>query len=154
MNAFSGAGLVAAMLLTLTGATSCERGQAVGGGHKEMVSGPAAGGVHLVASAATSVAISAAARAEAESTYGERCAACHGDSGDGNGPGAANLNPRPENFHNRKWQLATSDEQIAKAIVHGGQSVGLSASMAPNPDLADKPDVVAALVERIRQLGK
>jgi mono/diheme cytochrome c family protein len=154
MDAFSRAALVAAMLLMLAAATSCERGQAVDTGQKEVVSGATAGGIRLVASAATSVAISAAARAEAESIYGERCVACHGDSGDGNGPGAANLNPKPENFHNRNWQHATSDEQIAKAIVHGGQSVGLSASMAPNPDLASKPDVVAALVERIRKLGK
>lgn len=154
MNAFLGAGLVAVMLLMLAAATSCERGQAVDTGPKEAVPGQAADGIRLVASAATAVAISAAARAQAESIYGERCVACHGDSGEGNGPGAANLNPRPKNFHNRKWQNATSDEQIARAIVHGGQSVGLSASMAPNPDLASKPDVVAALVERIRQLGK
>jgi mono/diheme cytochrome c family protein len=154
MDAFSRAALVAAMPLMLAAATSCERGQAVDTGQKEVVSGATAGGIRLVASAATSVAISAAARAEAESIYGERCVACHGDSGDGNGPGAANLNRKPENFHNRTWQHATSDEQIAKAIVHGGQSVGLSASMAPNPDLASKPDVVAALVERIRKLGK
>ncbi len=153
MKAFSPAGLVAAMLLVLAAATSCKRGQAVGG-QKDAVPGPAAGGIHLIASAAKSVAISAAARAEADSIYGERCVACHGETGEGNGPGAANLNPRPKNFHNRKWQHATSDEQIAKAIVHGGQSVGLSASMAPNPDLAGKPDVVAALVERIRKLEK
>jgi mono/diheme cytochrome c family protein len=141
-NTFSRAGLMAAMLLMLAAAASCERGQ------KEM--GPA-DGIHGVAAAA--VAISAAARAEAGSIYGERCVACHGDTGEGNGPGAANLNPRPKNFHNRTWQRATSDEQIAKAIVEGGQAVGLSASMAPNPDLAAKPDVVAALVERIRKLG-
>jgi high-affinity iron transporter len=141
------------MLLALAAAISCERGQAADAGQTEVVSGPAAG-VRLVASAATSPPISGAARAEADSIYDERCAACHGDRGDGNGPGAANLNPRPENFHNRKWQHSVSDEQIAKAIVHGGQSVGLSASMAPNPDLASKPDVVAALVERIRKLGK
>jgi len=144
-NTFSRAGLMAATLLMLAAATSCERGQ------KEMGQ---ADGIHGVAAAATSVAISAAARAEAESVYNERCVACHGDTGEGNGPGAANLNPRPKNFHNRKWQRATSDEQIAKAIVDGGQAVGLSASMAPNPDLAGKPDVVAALVERIRKLGK
>lgn len=152
MNAFSRAGLTAATLLILAAATACERGQAVEGGQKEAV--PAAGRIRLVASAAASVAISADARAEAESIYAERCVACHGESGDGNGPGAANLNPKPENFHNRNWQHATSDEQIAKAIVHGGQSVGRSASMAPNPDLAGKPDVVAALVERIRKLAK
>jgi mono/diheme cytochrome c family protein len=142
---------MAAVLLLMAAATSCKRGQAVDGAGKEVVE---PGGIHLVASAAASVVISAAARAEADSIYTERCVACHGETGDGNGPGAANLNPRPENFHDRNWQRATSDEQIAKAIVHGGQAVGRSASMAPNPDLAGKPEVVAALVERIRKLGK
>jgi mono/diheme cytochrome c family protein len=154
MNTFSEAGLVVAMVLMLAAAASCERGKAADASQKEAVSGSEAGAIGPAASAAAPAAISGTARAEADSIYGERCAACHGDNGDGNGPGAANLNPRPVNFHNQKWQQSTGDNQIAEAIVHGGQAVGLSASMAPNPDLASKPDVIAALVERIRKLGK
>ena len=94
------------------------------------------------------------ARAEALSIFAERCAVCHGVDGDGAGPGAASLNPKPANFRSRKWQSSMSDERIATIIVNGGTSVGLSASMASNPDLEGQPDIVAALVEHIRKFGK
>jgi len=93
------------------------------------------------------------ARSTAESLFGDRCAVCHGPNGDGKGPGAANLNPKPVDFRDRKWQRSVSDEKITKAIVYGGPAVGLSASMAANPDLETQPAVVAALVEHIRNLA-
>lgn len=99
------------------------------------------------------VRISDGARAAADAMFGDRCAVCHGPEGDGQGPGAANLNPKPIDFHNRKWQRSITDAAIAKAIVYGGPAVGLSPSMAANPDLETQPDVVAALIERIRGLG-
>ena len=98
--------------------------------------------------------VSPEAREAANSIFAERCAVCHGDDGGGAGPGAANLNPKPQNFRSRKWQKSMSDQQIAMIIVNGGSSAGLSASMAANPDLEGQPDVVAALVERIRKFGK
>ena len=94
------------------------------------------------------------AREEALSIFAERCAVCHGDDGGGVGPAAASLNPKPANFRSRRWQSSMSDERIAMIIVNGGTSAGLSASMASNPDLEGQPDVVAALVEHIRRLGK
>jgi cytochrome c553 len=130
-------------------AMSCQRD-----GHTGAASAQAPDHVQRVASAPAPAAVSDDARAQAESIFGERCAVCHGESGEGNGPGAGNLNPKPKNFHNQKWQKSISDDRIAKAIIYGGQAVGLSASMAPNPDLESKPDIVAALVERIRKLGK
>ena len=101
-----------------------------------------------------SAGVTPAARDAANSIFAERCAVCHGDDGGGAGPGAANLNPKPQNFRSRKWQKSMTDDQIAKIIVNGGSSVGLSASMAANPDLEGQPDVVAALVERVRKFGK
>ncbi len=99
-------------------------------------------------------AISPEARDAANSIFAERCAVCHGDDGGGAGPGAANLNPKPQNFRSRKWQKSMTDQQIATIIVDGGSSAGLSASMAANPDLEGQPDVVAALVERVRKFAK
>lgn len=98
-------------------------------------------------------AISESARATAASLFGDRCAVCHGQNGDGKGPGAANLNPKPVDFRNRKWQRSVTDEKITKAIVYGGPAVGLSAAMAANPDLEAQPTVVAALVDHIRSLA-
>ncbi len=93
------------------------------------------------------------ARATAASLFGDRCAVCHGPNGDGKGPGAANLNPKPQDFRSHRWQRSVSDEKIAKAIVYGGPAVGLSSAMSANPDLESQPSVVAALVERIRSLA-
>jgi mono/diheme cytochrome c family protein len=94
------------------------------------------------------------ARAEAADIFDSRCVACHGPEGHGDGPAASNLNPKPRDFHSRKWQKSIDDATIARAIVYGGSSVGVSGEMAANPDLEDEPGVVAALVEHVRGLGK
>ena len=91
---------------------------------------------------------------DAKTLMADRCAVCHGDNGDGQGPSAASMNPPPRNFHDAKWQKSVTDETLAKAIVDGGSAVGVSASMPGNPDLADHPDVVAAMVKQIRAWGK
>lgn len=92
------------------------------------------------------------ARTEARQIFKIRCAVCHGETGRGDGPGAAGLEPPPRNFHLAEWQDSVSDAHIAKIIQLGGAAVGLSPLMPPNPDLVDRPEVVSALVERIRGL--
>jgi len=94
------------------------------------------------------------AREQADQIFEERCQSCHGPQGHGDGPAAENLKPRPRDFHNRKWQKAVTDAEIAKAIIYGGSSVGLSGEMAPNPDLENEPAIVGALIEHIRKLAK
>jgi high-affinity iron transporter len=105
-------------------------------------------------SSTSAAAISADARKEANALMSDRCAVCHGETGDGNGPGASNLNPRPQNFHDRKWQRSVSDATLVKVIIYGGPAAGVSASMPANPDFVGRPDVVGALVEQIRTWGK
>jgi cytochrome c len=100
------------------------------------------------------VAITPQARAAAADIFESRCVACHGTEGRGDGPAAGNLKPKPMNFHNSRWQKSIDDATIARAIVFGGQAVGVSAEMAPNPDLEQEPAIVAALVERVRELCK
>jgi len=99
-------------------------------------------------------AITEEARKEARDIFKDRCVTCHGEQGRGDGPGASNLMPKPMDFHNSNWQVSVSDSDIAKAIIQGGAAVGLSSQMQPNPDLEGKPAVVAALVERVRELAK
>ena len=43
---------------------------------------------------------------------------------------------------------------IAKVIVEGGAAIGKSPMMTANPDLKDKPEVVKALVAKIRTYNK
>lgn len=89
----------------------------------------------------------------AEQVFATRCAACHGPDGQGNGPASAALNPKPRNYSDAAWQKSVTDDQIKKTIVEGGQAVGKSPLMAPNPDLANQPQVVEGLVKIVRSFG-
>jgi cytochrome c553 len=91
---------------------------------------------------------------EARSIITSRCVMCHGSEGNGAGPSASTLNPKPRDFTNKEWQKATSDAQLKLAIVKGGAAVGKSPLMPPNPDLETKPEVVAQLVGAIRAYGR
>ena len=93
-------------------------------------------------------------KAEAKKIFSERCAVCHGAEGKGDGVGAAALDPKPRNYTDQEWQKTVTDEQLRDIIVKGGAGVGKSPLMPPNPDLADKPEVVNGLVELIRSFGK
>jgi mono/diheme cytochrome c family protein len=90
----------------------------------------------------------------AKEIFEQRCSACHGTSGKGDGPGAAALNPKPRNYSDKTWQGATTDEQIKKAILLGGAGVGKSPIMPASPDLDSKPEVVEGLVKIVRGFGK
>jgi cytochrome c5 len=91
---------------------------------------------------------------ESRHIFDTRCAVCHGSVGKGDGPGSAALDPKPRAFGDATWQKSVDDAHIAKTIVEGGLAVKLSAGMAPNPDLADKPEVVAELVKIVRKFGQ
>ncbi|MGD8607651.1 MAG: cytochrome c [Myxococcales bacterium] len=88
--------------------------------------------------------------AEAQQIFQSRCTVCHGQNGKGDGPGAAALNPKPRDYTNEEWQKSVTDEHLHETIVKGGLAMGLSAGMPPNPDLADKPEVVDELVKIVR----
>jgi mono/diheme cytochrome c family protein len=95
-----------------------------------------------------------AAQAEAQEIFASRCTPCHGATGGGDGAASAGLTPPPRNFHDKAWQGAVTDDHIEKIIQYGGAAVGKSPAMPSNPDLMSKPEVVAALREHIRSLGK
>ncbi len=88
--------------------------------------------------------------AEAKKYFDTTCVVCHGKDGKGDGPGAAALNPKPQNYTNAEWQDKVKDEELKKAILEGGAAVGKSAAMPPNPQLKSKPKVVDELVKIIR----
>lgn len=96
----------------------------------------------------------AGAREAAIEIFQTRCYTCHGMQGKGDGPGSTALDPKPRNFQDQEWQASVSDEHIATIIQYGGAAVGRSPTMPGNPDLTSRPEVVAALVQYVRQLGK
>ena len=61
--------------------------------------------------------------------YGRYCKVCHGDTGEGDGFNAFNLNPKPQNFKDSEWQKATTDLDLRLAISEGGAAVRRSTLM-------------------------
>jgi hypothetical protein len=84
--------------------------------------------------------------------FTSRCAPCHGESGHGDGPGAAALMPKPRNYTDLAWQRSVKDEDIKKTILYGGAAVGKSPNMPANPDLEGKPEL-DGLVAIVRGFG-
>lgn len=52
--------------------------------------------------------------------YEKKCALCHGDKGDGKGPAAAGLNPKPTNFQDSHGQKMTDGEHFWKITTGRG----------------------------------
>lgn len=81
------------------------------------------------------------------------CVACHGERGDGNGPAAGSLPVKPRDYTDAAWQRSVTDADLRSIIVRGGAAVGKSPMMPAQPDLADQPQVLDALVAIVRGFG-
>lgn len=87
------------------------------------------------------------------------CASCHGESGKGDGPVGAALNPRPRDFTVGEFKFDTdgdgkagTDTDLQNVIRNGGAAYGGSPLMAPWPTLSDEQ--VANVIAYIRSLKK
>jgi mono/diheme cytochrome c family protein len=59
-----------------------------------------------------------------EALYQANCAACHGSTGEGNGPAAAGMSPPPANL---RWLMSrpiVSDSYLMWALSEGGVTLG------------------------------
>jgi cytochrome c oxidase cbb3-type subunit 3 len=100
---------------------------------------------------ASSAATQAGEHAQGKALYKTYCAQCHGLSGNGNGVNAPHLAVQPRNHTDRAEMSARSDEELFKAIKHGGQAVNKSILM-PNWDGNLNDDEIRSLVVHLRQL--
>lgn len=57
------------------------------------------------------------------------CAPCHGSAGDGNGPAAPAMDPKPRNFMDGKAMNGRTDAQLMNVIKNGGQAEKFSPFM-------------------------
>ncbi len=99
----------------------------------------------------TALLADAADPAEGKKLYGQFCASCHGESGKGDGPASAALNPKPRNHTDKEYMSKLSDEDMMKVIKEGGPSVGKSPIMPPW-GAALKDDQVKDVIAYIRTL--
>jgi mono/diheme cytochrome c family protein len=68
---------------------------------------------------------------EGAKIYATYCASCHGPKGEGDGPLAANLDPKPAKHSDAAYMDSLSDEHLFRVIKEGGPAVGKSPLMAP-----------------------
>ena len=80
--------------------------------------------------------------------YAEKCAACHGDNGKGDGPAGQAMTPPPLPFSSALKNKG--DSWIGTVITKGGQAVGMTPAMPPHPTLSG--DQVKALIQYIKGL--
>ena len=72
--------------------------------------------------------------AKGKSIYTANCMACHGVAGDGNGPAAVALNPKPKSFADPAFWAGRTDEALTTTIRAGKPGT----AMAPFPQLKDE----------------
>jgi|TARA_B100001964_G_C14128369_1_gene551668 mono/diheme cytochrome c family protein len=95
----------------------------------------------------------AADAAAGKAKYKQFCSECYGQSGKGDGPAAASLNPKPRDHSDGKYMKTLSDEQITKITKMGGPAVGKSPTMPPWGGALSDADI-KNVVAFIRTLAK
>lgn len=88
--------------------------------------------------------------------YEQRCAACHGTSGDGNGPAAEYMYPRPRDYRKGIFKFTSTPygarprrEDLLRTVRHGAKGTSMPAfGMLPDDELQAALDYVLALARR------
>jgi mono/diheme cytochrome c family protein len=84
------------------------------------------------------------ARARGRELFLERCAICHGERADGQGPRRSSLSPPPANFRDPSWRSRTSPGRTF-SIVRDGRPGTPMAAWKPVLSDAETWDLVAYL---------
>lgn len=92
-----------------------------------------------------------ASAADGETLYKIYCTQCHGVEGYGNGVNVPAMSVQPRNHRDRGEMSARTDEELFKAIKHGGKSINKSVLMPTwGENLND--DEINSLVLYLREL--
>jgi len=105
-----------------------------------------------LAAIATATLVSADMSA-AQKNYQTFCAKCHGDTGKGNGSGAATLATKPHDFTDCAATQKLSDATLFNVIKNGGKANGLSPDMQAWSDGFDDSEI-QGLVAYVRTFCK
>ncbi len=82
--------------------------------------------------------------AKGEKVFKANCMVCHGEKGDGNGPAAAPLTPKPRNFTSATEMKGIDDARLHKSIMEGRPNTAM-VSFAKTLSANDIEDVIAYL---------
>ncbi|MDZ4384015.1 MAG: c-type cytochrome, partial [Nitrospirota bacterium] len=82
--------------------------------------------------------------AKGEKVYKANCAVCHGDKGDGKGPGGASLTPKPTDFTSPAGMKGLDDARLHKSTMEGRPGTAMI-GFAKNMNAGDIEDVIAYL---------
>jgi mono/diheme cytochrome c family protein len=102
------------------------------------------------AAAPAAAQVTPAMLAQGRTVYKTYCAACHGESGRGDGPAAGVMKPSPRDHTDRAYMSTLTDEELAKVIQMGGAIKG-KPLMPSNPQI--KGADLAAVVAYTRSLS-
>jgi mono/diheme cytochrome c family protein len=80
---------------------------------------PAGGGQTAQAPAGGQVPSSPESIQRGKQLFTQNCATCHGESGKGDGPAAAALNPKPQNLTDNEWKHGGEPQQIFQTVTNG-----------------------------------
>ncbi|MBI5407586.1 MAG: c-type cytochrome [Nitrospirae bacterium] len=80
--------------------------------------------------------------AKGEKVYKANCAVCHGDKGDGKGPGGAALTPKPTDFTSPAGMKGIDDTRLHKSIIEGRPGTAMI-GFAKTMSAGDIEDVIA-----------
>ena len=75
--------------------------------------------------------------AEGKNLYGSKCQICHGIKGEGNGPAAFALSPKPQNFTDPAFWQKDVEEKITTTVTHGKSHM---------PAFSLKPEEIKAII--------
>ena len=86
--------------------------------------------------------------------YAARCAACHGDTGHGDGPVARKLPDSPTRFSDPAWRKSVNQAYVREVITYGGSHMGISPLMPSSKDIGGNEPLMNELIAFVLQLGK
>ena len=106
----------------------------------------------VVGCAGAWTAVPATAELKAPEKFTTFCVPCHGPAGEGNGPAAAALNPKPRNFTDGKYMNVRTDAQVINVIKNGSASEKFSPLMIGFGNLLNDMEI-KDIVAYIRSLA-